>query len=225
MNRLLLVALGGLLMVPAAMAQNVTVDGNGNVKVDAGDGTRVDVDGTGRGNVNVQTHGRPATSGTNVQLRSGTSVQNISSNTGERRVEGNNVQRANIRGSRVNIATGGGTAISTIGGATSTATSARAGTVISGVGYINGDLDGSNFSGRNLTGVAFTNASLNEAKFANSILIGADFTNAELNEADLRGANLRNARIINAEFDGARLDGAVWVDGRKCGKNSIGRCR
>lgn len=221
MNKFLAFAIGSLLIAPAAYAQTVDVDANGSVRVDAGNGTRVDIGGNRNGDVEVRADARRDDATSDAQVRAGTSVQDISSNSGNRKVEGDNVQRAYIHGSRVNIADGGGTAISTISGRTTTGTGAG----ITGAGYINEDLDGSNFSGRNLTGTAFTNASLNEASFANSILVGADFTNAELNGADLRGANLRNARVINAEFDGAKLEGATWIDGRVCGKGSVGRCR
>lgn len=221
MNKLFAIAIGGMLVAPAAYAQTVDVDANGNVRVDAGDGTRVEVGGNRSDEIKVRASARRGDATSGAQARPSTSVQGISSNSGNRKADGDSVQRVNIRGGRVNVATGGGTAISTISGRTTASTSAD----ISGAGYVNEDLDGGNFSGRNLAGVAFTNASLNGASFANSILIGADFTNAELNRADLRGANLRNAQVVNAEFDGVKLEGATWIDGRVCGEGSVGGCR
>lgn len=201
-----------------AHAQSIGVDAQGNVKIDGGDGTRVQTTADGRGTV-------VAAPGARVQVGRGrSSVQNIASNDGTRVVEGDNVQRATIRGSRVNIATDGGTAESTISGRTRVATSApRAG--VAAQSYVNGEFDGGSFAGRNLTNVDFTNASLRKTQFARSILVGADFTNADLRNADLRNANLRNASVINVDWAGARLDGATWVDGRVCASGSVGRCR
>lgn len=197
------IAAAGLLAASLAHAQSVEVDANGRVNIRTQD-TKIKVDG---GEANVST--------TSVQTR----TQNIGSNVGNGQISGTNVQRVNIRGNRVNVATDGATATSVIAGRTATSPPSP------GVGYVNGDLDGNNFSGRNLTGVAFVNASLTGAQFVNAILIAADFTNADLTDADLRGANLRNAEIHNAVYDDAKLDGATWVDGRKCGKGSIGVCR
>ena len=198
------IAAAGLLAASLAHAQSVEVDVKGRVDINT-QGTRVKVDG---GEANVST-------ASGVQ----TGTQNIGSNVGNQRISGTNVQRVNIRGARVNVATDSATTTTAIAGRTAASRPSPS------VGYVNGDLDGSNFSGRNLTGVAFVNASLNGAQFVNAILIAADFTNADLTDADLRGANLRNAEIHNAVYDDAKLDGATWVDGRKCGKGSIGACR
>src|SRR5262245_22478462 len=122
------IAFTGLLAASLAHAQSVQVDANGNVNVDA-DGARVEVDG---GAANVSTR-------SGVQAR----TQNISSKLGNTRITGDNIQRINIRGRRVNVAGGGGTAISTIAGHTTVSAP------MGGVGYVNGELDGSNFSGRN----------------------------------------------------------------------------
>lgn len=199
------IAAVGLLAASLAHAQDVQVDANGRVKIDTAD-TRVEVDG---GSANVAT--RPG-----VQTR----TQNIGSNVGNTHISGTNIQRVDVRGARVNVGADGRTKITTPPPPRITPRAPTA-----SAGYVNGALDGSNFSGRNLTGVAFVNASLNRAQFINAILIAADFTNARLNDADLRGANLRNAQIDNAQFGKAKLEGATWVDGRKCGKGSIGVCR
>ncbi len=66
-----------------------------------------------------------------------------------------------------------------------------------------------NFSSANLTRVNFKGASLIEANFNNSNLFEADFT----------GAN-----ILNSNFEGANLNNAIWIDGKKCGLGSIGKC-
>ena len=52
-----------------------------------------------------------------------------------------------------------------------------------------------------------------------SNLAGANLQGANLSHADLHGASVQGLNL-----EGARLDQAVWVDGRICGANSIGRC-
>jgi uncharacterized protein YjbI with pentapeptide repeats len=219
MNMRMSLILGVLLAASAvAQAQTVGIDAAGNVDVDAGDGNRVQYSADGGV--------RAGATATSTR-----SSQNMASNSGTRTVPGDSTQREIVRGSRVNVATPGGVSVTGAEGGTAT-TTINGRTVTSGGGaangvvtYINGELDGHDFTRRNLTGAAFTNASLRRASFAHSILIGADFANADLTSADLRGANLHNADITNADLDNARLDGAVWIDGRKCGAGSTGRCR
>ncbi len=43
--------------------------------------------------------------------------------------------------------------------------------------------------------------------------------------ADLQGANFEGVHFENVNFSGARLDGAIWTDGRRCAKDSIGECK
>lgn len=204
-------------MFGLAQAQSIGVDARGNVKIDGGDGTRLSTTADGRATT-------VAAPGARVQVgtKARTSVQNIASNDGTRVVRGDNVQRASVQGSRVNIATGGGTSEQSVSGRTRVATSRGA---VSAQSYVNGEFDGGEFSNRNLTGVDFTNASLRNARFGKSLLVGADFTNADLRGADLRGANLRNASVVNVDWNGVRLDGATWIDGRTCAAGSVGRCR
>lgn len=214
------------LLCASVQAQSIGVDAKGNLKIDGGDGSRLSTNANGSATV-------ATTPGARVQVGKGrTSVQNIASNDGTRVVEGNNVQRATVRGNRVNIASGGGVAEQTVNGRTQVATSTRTTTStasrVRGVpaqSYVNGEFDGIALANRNLTGVDFTNASLRKASFGKSILVGADFTNADLRGADLRGANLRNASVVNVDWDGVQLGGATWVDGRVCAAGSVGRCR
>lgn len=93
------------------------------------------------------------------------------------------------------------------------------------VSYVNEELEGANFSGRQLASVAFTNATLIGADFSNADLRNANFANADLSRAQLSGANMSGADITNADFGNASLDGATWVDGRVCGPGSRGSCQ
>lgn len=110
------------------------------------------------------------------------------------------------------------------------------------------DLRGADLSGSNLSW-----ANLSHANLEGAVLDGAILGGAELNAAILRGASLREARIGGAnftqaqlhdanfqsadmsdlEFDGittktsftgASLSGARWLDGDRCGENSVGGC-
>ncbi|UXI65787.1 pentapeptide repeat-containing protein [Tahibacter amnicola] len=168
--------------------------------------------------------------------------------TTKRDATGNHSVTTVVTGNAVNHASGGATSVQSIGeetvvetdtgdSVTTTHVSTRNGVQIrstasttsaqgsSEVSYVNGELDGTNFSGRKLASVAFTNASLIAADFRNADLQGADLTNADFTRAQLQGANLRHADITNTEFSDAVLDGALWVDGRTCGSNSRGVCR
>ena len=47
-----------------------------------------------------------------------------------------------------------------------------------------------------------------------------NFKNSNLVESDFTAAN-----ILEANFEGANLNNATWVDGKKCGLESIGQCK
>lgn len=111
--------------------------------------------------------------------------------------------------------------------------------------YTNAELNGQNFSNRDLSGFSFVNASLKNANFSGSNLSNAVLNNADLTGANLSGANLSNAvltnvdfshanmtkvnlqgaKIINTEFSGARLTGAKWVNGTICSDKTASQCR
>lgn len=56
-------------------------------------------------------------------------------------------------------------------------------------------------------------------------LVGTSLRQAQLSHADFSRANLLHADLAGADLSGARLGEAVWVDGRICAADSIGRCR
>ncbi len=96
------------------------------------------------------------------------------------------------------------------------------------------NLDDSNYTKADLRGTNFWKASLQSAKFFKAKLQGAclkssnlhkaDFTQANLQGTDLRWANLKDAKFDDALLDRVRLEGAIWIDGTKCAKKSIGKC-
>jgi len=61
---------------------------------------------------------------------------------------------------------------------------------------------------------------LSRANLKGAKLFGAKLSRANLSRANLHKANLSGAKLIKA-----KLNGAIWTDGRKCAKNSIGQCR
>jgi uncharacterized protein YjbI with pentapeptide repeats len=91
--------------------------------------------------------------------------------------------------------------------------------------YVNSDLSGQNLSRRNYAGASFTNVEAVGTNFNGSDLSKAVMTNVDLSKADLRGANLSGAQMTNVDWNGALFDGATWLDGRRCGPGSTGKCR
>lgn len=79
---------------------------------------------------------------------------------------------------------------------------------------------GVRWSGCNKDGAGLAGTDLRAAE-----LVGTSLRQASLADADLSGANLLHADLAGADLSGARLGQAVWVDGRICAADSIGRCR
>lgn len=55
-------------------------------------------------------------------------------------------------------------------------------------------------------------------------LIGSSLKRANLSYADLTRANLAQADLTGANLTAARLGDAIWIDGRICAADSVGRC-
>ena len=106
------------------------------------------------------------------------------------------------------------------------------------------DLTGASARNARLTKAALIGSNLRDADLAYADLGGADLTlvdasgarlvgaslrGARLNQAQLLGADLSFADLANADLAGvnltaARLGNAIWIDGRVCQRESIGRC-
>ncbi len=91
--------------------------------------------------------------------------------------------------------------------------------------FVNTDFSGQDLSRGNYAGASFTNVEAVGVNFRGVDLSRAVMTNMDLSNADLRGANLAGAQMTNVDWEGALLDGAIWVDGRRCGPSSVGRCK
>ncbi len=87
-----------------------------------------------------------------------------------------------------------------------------------------------NFSDSNFSYVEMSLSKLNNVNYSDAVLIGTIIQNSDLSgvnfsNADLQYINLTGSRLRNINFSGANLSNAIWVDGRKCAKNSIGSCK
>jgi hypothetical protein len=111
---------------------------------------------------------------------------------------------------------------------------------VSGSQFDGADLRGASLSGAQLENASFNDARLEKADLSGARLINCDFNNARLSgarlsgaqivnadfmDADLSESDLSDASLINADFMAARLGGATWLDGRRCGQDSVGTCR
>ncbi|VAW93006.1 hypothetical protein MNBD_GAMMA22-575 [hydrothermal vent metagenome] len=94
------------------------------------------------------------------------------------------------------------------------------GAVITNVNFSNANFSYTEMSLSKLTNIKFSNATLIGTIIQNSDLVSVDFSNSNLQYINFTGSRLRD---IN--FSGANLSNAIWIDGRKCAKNSIGKCK
>lgn len=86
------------------------------------------------------------------------------------------------------------------------------------------DLRGASFAYANLAESDLAYANLTDARLAGADLRRARLQFARLRDADLSHADLRDADLSGAELHGAVLGGAIWPDGTRCAKPSVGAC-
>lgn len=91
------------------------------------------------------------------------------------------------------------------------------------------NLSGANLAGADLEAANLHKANLSGANLAQVVLAGADLERANLSGAnlagaDLAGANLYRANVAGANLAGANLEGAIWHDGERCARGSVGTC-
>lgn len=99
------------------------------------------------------------------------------------------------------------------------------GAVLTAARLKNTNFEGSDFQGAILRAANLSKSLLGEvnfklAKLQDVNLAGAHLINANFERANLKGANLDEAVLLGANFEGA-----TWIDGKKCGRGSIGVCR
>lgn len=87
------------------------------------------------------------------------------------------------------------------------------------------DLRGAQMGEINLSRADLTGADVRGAFMTFANLNNANLANANFTGAQMYGVNLRGAMIEGANFSGANFHDAIWVDGRKCARNSPpGQC-
>ena len=122
------------------------------------------------------------------------------------------------------------------------------------VNWSNCVMDGARLDDRNLTGATLYSTSLTGADLRHSVLRGANLSYAGLSISNLQGADLRQATLLGANLRRAKLDkalldqadlsyadltgadltgakladvklgNAIWVDGKRCLPESVGKC-
>jgi uncharacterized protein YjbI with pentapeptide repeats len=80
------------------------------------------------------------------------------------------------------------------------------------VNYTYGELEGEDFSGKDLVGGVFAAANMRGVSFQNSDLTGAILTEGILFKANLRGANLTRALMDRVTLDFSDLSNAILVE-------------
>lgn len=90
-------------------------------------------------------------------------------------------------------------------------------------------LDKARLSHADLSYAVAVGANLRQADLRSALLVGADLRLSDLTHANLAGADLRYANLADASLSlenlsNAQLGKAIWIDGRLCTAQSIGRC-
>lgn len=90
-------------------------------------------------------------------------------------------------------------------------------------------LSATDLSNADLRYANLSQADLRHAQMHGAAMVGinlqfADLRGADLSYADLRFADLSKSKIDDVILENARLDSALWIDGRSCGADSIGKC-
>jgi hypothetical protein len=86
------------------------------------------------------------------------------------------------------------------------------------------DLSNADLRYANLSYADLRHAQMHGAAMVGVNLQFADLRGADLSRADLRFADLSKSRIDDVILENARLDSALWIDGKSCGNNSVGKC-
>lgn len=86
------------------------------------------------------------------------------------------------------------------------------------------DLQKAMLPSANLKNCDLSRTNLQGATLRKANLQGATLNFANLNDANLSGANLNKASIFKTTFENANLEDAIWVNGIRCKKGSVGHC-
>lgn len=78
--------------------------------------------------------------------------------------------------------------------------------------YDNAELNGQDFSGKNLQTAVFTTAKLDDTNFSGADLTGVVISSSTLNRTNLHGANVSQGLLDQVRFVGADLSDAIFVE-------------
>jgi uncharacterized protein YjbI with pentapeptide repeats len=86
------------------------------------------------------------------------------------------------------------------------------------------DLHGANLRGADLRGADLYGANLSGTNLCCARVEGANFTASNLTQANLSYIDFRGVALIEVTLTGAFFEHAIWTNGRRCEKGSIGKC-
>ena len=86
------------------------------------------------------------------------------------------------------------------------------------------DLHGANLKHADLRGADLYGADLSGANLCCAKVSGANFTAADLSQANLSYIDFRGVALIEVTLTQAFFEHAIWTNGKRCGKGSIGKC-
>ena len=103
------------------------------------------------------------------------------------------------------------------------------GASLRGAHLLEARLDKARLSRADLSYAIAVGANLRQADLRSALLVGADLRLSDLTHANLAGADLRYANLADASLSvenlsNAQLGKAIWIDGRLCAAQSVGRC-
>jgi uncharacterized protein YjbI with pentapeptide repeats len=78
--------------------------------------------------------------------------------------------------------------------------------------FDNAELNGQDFSGKNLQTAVFTSAKLDDTNFSGADLIGVVISSSTLNRTNLHGANVSQGLLDQVRFVGADLSDAIFTE-------------
>jgi len=86
------------------------------------------------------------------------------------------------------------------------------------------DLHGANLRGADLRGTNLYGANLSGANLCCAKLQGANLTSSDLTQSNLSYIDFRGVALIEVTLTRAFFENAIWTNGKRCKKGSIGKC-
>lgn len=86
------------------------------------------------------------------------------------------------------------------------------------------DLHGANLRAADLRGADLYGANLSGANLCCAKVKGTNFTSSDLTQANLSYIDFRGVMLIEVTLTKAFFENAIWTNGKRCKKGSIGKC-